>query len=94
MKVGVDMDSEELVTVYVAQGEAEEIQVRTFLEAHGIPVASWGEALRKTHAMVLDGLGEVQIQVSADHAARARELLEVVARGELGLADDELEADD
>jgi len=87
------MEHDDLVTVYVAQGEAEETQVRTFLEAHGIPVASWGEALRKTHALVLDGLGEVQIQVPADHASEARELLELVARGELGLADDELDED-
>jgi hypothetical protein len=83
------METDELVTVYVAQGEAEETQVRNFLEAHGVPTASWGEALRKTHAMVLDGLGEVQIQVPAEHANHARELLDLVARGELGLAPDE-----
>jgi len=84
------MNSDQLITVYVAQGEPDETQVRTFLEAQGIPTTSWGEALRKTHALVLDGLGEVQIQVPAEHADRARELLEMVDRGELGLATDEL----
>ncbi len=84
------MEDNDLITVYVAQGEADEIQVRTFLEAQGIPTSSWGEALRKTHAMVLDGLGEVRIQVPAEHADRARELLEMVQRGEFGLATDEL----
>lgn len=84
------MDDDQLITVYVAQGEADETQVRTFLEAQGIPTSSWGEALRKTHALILDGLGEVQIQVPREHADQARELLDMVDRGELGLAIDEL----
>ena len=84
------MGDNELITVYLAQGEADETQVRTFLEAYGIPTTSWGEALRKTHALVLDGLGEVQVQVPAEHADRARELLAMVERGELGLTTDEV----
>ena len=66
-----------------------EQQVRAFLEANGIPTFVRGEALRKTHAFVLDGLGEVQIQVSSDDAERARELIEAVENGALSLADDE-----
>ena len=77
-----------MVTVYTAQGEIDETQVRTFLEAHGIPSISHGEALRKTHGFVLDGLGEVQIMVAAEHAEAATELLAAVARGELELPDD------
>jgi hypothetical protein len=84
---------DEMVTVYVAQGEVEESQVRMFLEAHGIPSTVRGEALRKTHAFVLDGLGEVQIQVTSEHAERARELLEAVARGDLSLEADVLPDD-
>jgi hypothetical protein len=79
---------DQLVTVYTAQGEVDETQVRTFLEAHGIPSISRGEALRKTHGFVLDGLGEVQIMVAAEHAEEAAELLAAVERGELGLADE------
>ena len=90
MEAGENMDDEQLVTVYLAQGEGDETQVRTFLEAHGIPTTSWGEALRKTHGLVLDGLGEVQVQVPAEHADRARELLDMAERGELGLAADEI----
>ena len=80
---------DEMITVCTAQGELEETQIRTFLGAHGIPTTSWGEALRKTHAFVLDGLGEVQIQVPAEHADRARELLAAVERGDMSIdADD------
>jgi hypothetical protein len=81
---------DDLTTVYLAQGEVEESQVRMFLEAHGIPAAGRGEALRKTHGFVLDGLGEVAIQVAAEHAEQARELLEAVERGDLSLEADQL----
>jgi hypothetical protein len=77
------------VTVYSAQGEIEEQQVRSFLAAHGIPTAVRGEALRKTHGFVLDGLGEVAIEVPAEHAEEARELLAAVERGELALDEGE-----
>ena len=79
-----------MTTVFVAQGEVEEAQVRMFLEAHGIPSTVRGEALRKTHAFVLDGLGAVNIQVATEDAERARELLEAVARGDLNLEPDVL----
>jgi hypothetical protein len=81
--------TDELVTVYTAQGELEEQQLRAFLEAHGIPTFVRGEALRKTHAFVLDGLGEVRIQVASDDAERARELIAAVEDGALSLAEDE-----
>lgn len=79
-----------MITVYLAQGEVEESQVRMFLEAQDIPTTVRGEALRKTHAFVLDGLGAVQIQVAPEHVERARELLEAVARGDLSLPTDVL----
>ena len=50
-----------LITICTVQGEVEEQQVRSFLEAHGIPTTVWGEAWRKTHGFVLDGLGEIQV---------------------------------
>ena len=87
LPVGVPVD-EQLVTVYVAQGEIDETQVRAFLGAHGIPSIARGEALRKTHGFVLDGLGEVQIMVAAEHAETAIELLAAVERGDLGLPDE------
>ncbi len=76
------------VTACVAQGEVEEQQIRSFLEAHGIPTSVRGEALRKTHGLTLDGLGMVQILVAAADAERARELLAAVESGALRLEPD------
>ncbi len=67
--------------------------MRSFLEAHGIPTAVRGEALRKTHGFVLDGLGEVQIDVSPEHAEPARQLLAAVERGEMLLDEDDPQSD-
>jgi hypothetical protein len=72
----------EWTAVFSAQGEIEEGQVRSFLGAHGIPTATRGEALRKTHGLTLDGLGQVEILVAPEHADEARRLLEKVHRGE------------
>jgi hypothetical protein len=76
------------VVVYTAQGELDETQVRSFLSAHGIPTFVRGEALRKTHALTLDGLGAVEVLVAHEHAEEARNLLDAVQRGELALPDE------
>ena len=46
-----------------------------------------GEALRKTHGLTLDGLGQVEIMVAAEHADEARRLLAGVERGDFTLDD-------
>ncbi len=79
----------EPVVVYTAQGELEETQVRSFLAAHGVPSSVRGEALRKTHALTLDGLGQVEILVAPEHADEARRLLAGVERGDFTLTDDD-----
>ena len=76
---------DDLVVVYTAQGELEETQVRSFLAAHDIPTFVRGEALRKTHALTLDGLGAVEVLVAHEHAEEARRLLDAVERGDLTL---------
>jgi hypothetical protein len=76
------------VVVFTAQGEFEEQQVRAFLEAHEIPTRVRGEALRHTHSLTLDGLGQVEILVSQEHAAEALELLAGVARGDFRINED------
>jgi len=86
------MDSE-FVVVTTVQGEIEEQQVRAFLEAHHIPTAVRGEALRKTHAFVLDGLGEVTVLVPPEHVDAARDLIAKVESGELELPSEALESD-
>jgi len=87
-----DMDTEPVVIANV-QGEFEEQALRTFLEANGIPTVVRGEALRKTHAFILDGLGAVEIMVAPEHAAAARDLIAKVESGELELASEFLPAD-
>ena len=79
------MDHEPVVVASV-QGEIEEQQLRTFLDANGIPTVVRGEALRKTHAFILDGLGAVEIMVAPEHVAAARDLIAKVEAGELELA--------
>ena len=84
------MDTEPVIVATV-QGEFEEQQLRTFLDANGIPTVVRGEALRKTHAFVLDGLGAVEIMVAPEHEAAARDLIAKVESGELELAAEFLE---
>jgi hypothetical protein len=78
---------DDMVVVFTAQGEFEEHQVRSFLAAHEIPTEVRGEALRRTHALTLDGLGEVEILVAPDRADEAVDLLRRVRQGEFSLAD-------
>jgi hypothetical protein len=87
-----DMNTEPVVIAKV-QGEVEEQQLRAFLAANGIPTLVRGEALRKTHAFVLDGLGAVEILVAPEHAAAARDLMDKADAGELELAGETLPAD-
>jgi hypothetical protein len=76
--------------VYTAEGEVEAQQIRSFLEAHGIPCAFHGESLRKTHGLTLDGLGQVDIHVPEEFLEQAKELLAKADAGELSLdAEDE-----
>jgi hypothetical protein len=84
--------SSEPVVVATVQGEVEEQQLRSFLAANGIPTVVRGEALRKTHAFVLDGLGAVEIMVAPQHEAAARDLIAKVESGELELASEFLES--
>ena len=79
----------EWTVVHTAQGELEETQVRSFLTAHGIPTSTRGEALRKPHALTLDGLGQVEILVAPEHAADARALLEAAEKGDLTLSEED-----
>ena len=79
----------EEIVIHTAQGDMEAEQVRSFLEAHGVQTFVRGEALRKTHGLTLDGLGEVAILVRPEQEAAARELMARVDRGELALKEDE-----
>jgi len=77
------------VVVSTVQGQFVEGQLRSFLEANGVPTQVRGETLRTTHGISIDGIGSVEILVPRDMAELARELLMQVERGEFALADEE-----
>ena len=79
------MDEQLGVVVFFAQGELEEQQVRSFLAAHDIPTWVRGEALRKTHALTVNGIGQVAILVSPDDETESRRLLEEAEQGHFAL---------
>ena len=78
-------ESGDWVGVTVVQGQFEEGQLRAFLQAHGIPTHVRGESLRTTHGLSVDGLGAVEVFVSATDADAARDLIAKAERGELAL---------
>ncbi len=75
------------VVVATVQGSIEEAQICSFLRGSGIPTRVRGEALRKTHGITVDGIGAAQVEVPAQFAQDARELIAMADRGELELAD-------
>ena len=76
------------VGVATVNGPIEETQICSFLQGNGIPTRVRGEALRKTHGITVDGIGAAEIEVPAQFAQAARELIAMADRGELELADD------
>ena len=78
--------------VCVANGEMQAHQVRAFLESAGIATTVRGEALRNTHGLTLDGLGGVEIFVTASDLEQARSLLASAEAGRFRIADDERDA--
>ena len=79
---------QQLRCVFVASGEIQAVQVRSFLEAAGISSAERGESLRHTHGLTIDGLGAVEIWVTEADVPRARSLLDSAEAGTFRLADD------
>jgi len=88
----MNQQSQPLQRVWVANGEMQAQQVRAFLEAAGIATLERGEALRNTHGLTIDGLGAVEIYVSAADAERARSLIDSAEAGRLRLPDEGDEA--
>jgi hypothetical protein len=57
---GHDVD---YVPILTLQGLLQGTQVRSFLEANNIPTLVYGETVRKTHGIVIDGVGATTILV-------------------------------
>ena len=79
---------EQMRCVFVASGQIHAHEVRSFLEASGVPSALRGESLSKTHGLTLDGLGRVEVLVMEADVARALSLLASAETGVFRLMDD------
>ena len=70
------MDKQEkLVTVYRACGQLEAEIVRSRLEIEGILALLKYESIGSVYGLTVDGLGQVEVQVPAKFAERAREII-------------------
>ena len=65
-----------LVTVYTAVGQPEAEIIRGRLQNEGIPAMLKYESLGAVYGLTIDGLGQVEIQVSSDRAEEAKQILE------------------
>ena len=74
--------------MFVASGEVQAQQVRSFLEGAGIETTMRGESLRNTHGLTLDGLGAVEILVGESDFDQARMLLESAEAGQFRVPDE------
>ena len=71
------MDAEDrLVTVYRASGQPEAEIVRGRLEIEDILALLKYESIGSVYGLTVDGLGQVEVQVPAKYASRAREIIE------------------
>ena len=71
------------VVLSTVQGQFAEGQVRSFLEASGIPVEIRREAIGPAYGLTVDGLAATEILVPRELEDDARDLLERADRGEL-----------
>jgi hypothetical protein len=72
-------DFKDIVQVYRASGELEAQVIRGLLESAGIPSLMQGNAALSIHTFIMDGMGEVNIMVTAERAEEARRIIEASA---------------
>ena len=68
-------NTDRLMSVYRAAGEAEALVIKGLLESQGIPCLLQSNAAPSVHVFAVDGMGEVRVMVQASVADRARELI-------------------
>ena len=71
-------DKTEFTTVYIARRQPEAEIVKGRLNCEDIPAILRYEAAGIIYGLTIDGLGQVEVQVPAHLAQRAREILAVV----------------
>jgi hypothetical protein len=83
-----------LVKVYQSQGIFAAEVVKAKLEANGIPAMLKYESVGQVIGITVDGLGRVEVLVSAENAAEAAELVEERDDDALSDVDDTAENDE
>ena len=68
-------ENTELTTVYIASGQPEAEIVKGRLESEGIPAMLRYESAGIVYGLTIDGLGQVEVQVSSYLAQHARDIL-------------------
>ena len=66
---------EGFITIYKAMGQLEAEVIKGRLEVEGIPAILKYESLGPVYGLTIDGLGQVEVQVSAADAEKARKLI-------------------
>ncbi len=69
-------------TVYTAREKTEAEIVKGRLESEGIPALLKYESAGLVYGIMVNGLGQVQVQVPSDLAEEAREILDTQERAE------------
>lgn len=69
------MPNTEMTTVYVANGQPEAEIIKGRLETEGIPVMLRYESAGLVYGLIIDGLGQVKVQVPSYLAQEANEIL-------------------
>ncbi|MBM3153863.1 MAG: DUF2007 domain-containing protein [Chloroflexi bacterium] len=64
-----------MVTVYTASGQPEAEIIKGRLESNGIQAVLKYESAGIVFGLIIDGLGQVEVQVPADMAQKAKALL-------------------
>jgi len=66
-----------LTTVYVAAGQPEAEIIKGRLENEGIPAVLCYESAGLVYGIIVDGLGQVEVQVPSYLAEEARQILRI-----------------
>jgi hypothetical protein len=73
--------SQDLVEIYVAIGQGEGTLVKSYLEAHGVPVMSTQEGAGAAYGINVGLMGEVHLFVAKRHVEKAKDLIKLMNSG-------------
>ena len=70
------MKNHDFVTVEIVYGEIKASILKAHLESEGIPVYLKYESIGRVTPFYIDGLGEIKLQVPAEFAEEAKQILQ------------------